>query len=139
MAVNTAPIFELTPVFTAVQFLPADTTTKKTFYTAPAAASAPSGIRIDSISVATNDTANQNIAFYINDPHGAGTDQYIGNVFVPLGSGYTTVARVECLQQLTTLGYLWIPFDAIIKCNMVATITAAKQTDLALYGGAYGA
>lgn len=139
MAVNTSPIFELTPVFSAVQFLPADTTAKKTLYTAPAEADAPSGIRIDSITIATNDTAAQNVAFYINDPNGAGTDQYIGNVNVPIGSGYTTVARVEGLQQLTTIGYIWLPFEAILKCNMVATITAAKQTDISLYGGAYGA
>jgi hypothetical protein len=130
MAQNTSPIFELVPVVPGAQFTDADTTTKKTIETG-----GTNGTRIDSIMCSTNDTAAVNLAFYIND---GAVDLYIGNVNVPIGSGYTTVARVDAMTTLSpTLGYLVLPTDYILKANCVATMTAAKTTNVVAMGGDY--
>lgn len=127
---NTSPIFELTPTVKGVQFTSADTTSKKNVQTG-----GTNGTRVDSIMVSTNDTATVNLAFYIND---GSTDFYIGNVVVAAGSGYTTVARVDAISTLSPiLGYLVLPANYILKCNCVATMTAAKTTDVAAMGGDY--
>ena len=130
MAANTSPIFELTVKNAGVQFTSTDTTAKKTLYTGIG-----SGGRIDSIPCSTNDTAAVNLAFYINT---GGTDYYIGVVAVPIGSGYTTVARVEAMTTLSpTLGYLVLASGDILKAACVATMTAAKTTDVAAQLGDY--
>jgi hypothetical protein len=129
MAANTSPIFELTVTVGSPQtFASGDTTTKKTVVTAGA-----SGTRLDSIMVSTDDTSAVNLAFYITS---GGTDYYIGNVNVPIGSGYTTVARVDAITTLApALGYLALPASALLKCNCVATMTAAKTTTVVPMGG----
>lgn len=130
MAANTSPIFEEAPIVGAAQFTSADTTTKKTVVTPGA-----DGARVDSIMCSTNDTAAVNLAFYLNN---GSTDFYIGNVNVPIGSGYTTVARVEAMTTLApVLGYLTIPAGWTLKVNCVATMTAAKTTDVVAMGGDY--
>jgi hypothetical protein len=130
MAANTSPIFELTPTDKGVQFASGDTTSKKSIQTG-----GTNGTRIDSIMCSTNDTAAVNLAFYIND---GSTDFYIGNVNLPAGSGYTTVARVDAMATLSpTLGYLVLPSSYILKANCVATMTAAKTTDVLAMGGDY--
>lgn len=130
MAANTSPIFEEVPKNEGVQFTSADTTSKKTLVTAGA-----DGTRIDSIPCSTNDTAAVNLAFYLSD---GSTDFYIGNVTLAAGSGYTTVARVDAIATLSpTLGYLTIENGWTLKLNCVATMTAAKTTDVATIGGDY--
>ena len=130
MAQNTSPIFELVPTDHGVQFTSADTTTMKSIQTG-----GTNGTRIDAIYVSTNDTAAVNLAFYINDTV---TDFYIGNVVVAIGSGYTTVARVDAMATLSPrLGYLVLPSGYILKANCVATMTAAKTTDVLATGGDY--
>lgn len=128
---NTSPIFEGTITDGSPQtFTSADATAKKTVLTAGA-----SGTRIDSIMVSTDDTAAVNLAFYVSI---GGTDYYIGNVNVPIGSGYTTVPRVDAIPTLAPLlGYLVIPASALLKCNCVATMTAAKTTTVVPMGGDY--
>lgn len=129
MAANTSPIFELTVTCGSPQtFASGDTTTKKTLVTG-----GTNGTRIDSIMCSTDDTTAVNLAFYISI---SGTDYYIGNVNVPIGSGYTTVARVEAITTLApALGYLTLPASALLKCNCVATMTAAKTTTVVPMGG----
>ena len=128
---NINPVFERDPKISGVQFTSADASTKKNLLTGDN----PDGTRVDSIMCSTNDTSAVNLAFYIND---GSTDFYIGNVNLPIGSGYTTVARVEAMQTLAPqTGYLWIPSGYIIKVNCVATMTAAKTTDVVLMGGEY--
>ena len=123
MAANTAPIFEMTVKNAGVQFASGDTTTKKTVYTGGA-----NGSRIDDIIISTNDTTAVNLAFYITS---GGTDYYIGVVVVPIGSGYTTVARVSGMNTLSpTLGYLVLASGDVLKAACVATMTAAKATDV---------
>lgn len=130
MAANNAPIFELIPHNAGVQFTSADTTTKKDLITGDT-----DGTRVDSIMCSTNDTAAVNLAFYLTT---GGTDYYIGNVNLPIGSGYTTVVRVEALMTLAPqTGWLWLASGEKLKCNCVATMTAAKTTDVVAMGGDY--
>lgn len=131
MTANTAPIFEALPSLGAPKtFTSADTTTKKTVATGDT-----DGTRIDSIMCSTDDTTAVNLAFYVTV---GGTDYYIGNVNLPIGSGYTTVARVDALTSLApTLGYLVLPSGVDLKCNCVATMTAAKTTTVVPMGGDY--
>lgn len=129
MAANTSPIFTLTPVNAGMQFTSADTTTKKSLYTAGA-----NGGRIDAILVSTNDSAAVNLAFYLND---GVTDFYIGVVAIPSGSGYTTIVRMDALPLLapTNIKALVLKNGYILKAACLATMTAAKVTDLVVIGG----
>ncbi len=130
MPANTSPIFELVTTDKGVQFTSTDTTAKKSIQTG-----GTNGTRIDSIMCSTNDTVAVNLAFYINDTV---TDFYIGNVVLPIGAGYTTIARVDAIATLSpTLGYLVLPSGYILKANCVATMTAAKTTDAIAMGGDY--
>ena len=130
MAANTTPIFEAAPIASGLQFTSADTTTKKNLRTG-----STNGDRIDGIYCSTNDTAAVNLNFYIND---GSTDFYIGVVNVPIGSGYTTVSRVDAMATLAPLlGYLALPSGYILKVSCLATMTAAKTTDIVAAGGTY--
>lgn len=130
MAANTSPIFEKAPKVIAAQFTISDTTTPKSLGTIGS-----EGMRIDSIMCSTNDTTAVNLSFYLNN---GATDFYIGVVNVPIGSGYTTVARVEALNTLApALGYLVVPAGWTIKAGCVATMTTAKVTDVVAMGGDY--
>lgn len=129
MPANTSPLFTLTPLNKGAQFVNADSTTKKSIYTAGS-----NGGRIDAIMVSSNSTAAENLAFYIND---GTTDFYLGNVNIPIGSGYTTVARVEGLAQIgppyTTA--LILAAGYILKANAVAAVTSAKTVDVIVMAG----
>ena len=131
MSANTAPIFIASVTNGAPKtFTSADTTSKKTI-----ASGGTNGTRIDSIMCSTDDSASVNLAFYLAV---AGTDYYIGNVNLPAGSGFTTVARVEALTTLApALGYLTLPSGVDLKCACVATMTAAKTTTVVPQGGDY--
>jgi hypothetical protein len=128
MAANTSPIFEEVVSGDGVSFTSADTTTKKTICTAGL-----DGRRLDSIRICSDDTAAVNLAFYIND---TSTDFYIGNVNVPIGSGYTTIPLVEALSTLSpNLAYLPLKASHVLKANCVATMTAAKTLTIFAHGG----
>lgn len=131
MAANVNPLFELTPVNSGVIFENADGTGLKSIYTAGA-----NGGRIDGISICSNDTAAVNLAFYIND---GASDLYIGNVNVPIGSGYTTVVKVDGLVNLRPYYQNFIALKAgyILKCNAVVAVTAAKTVTVVALGGDY--
>lgn len=120
MAAGTSPIFVDTPSNGTPQtFVNADGTTVKTIYTAGA-----DGARIDAVTVCSDDTAAVNLAFSIDI---GGTNYYIGNVNVPIGSGYTTVALVDAIATLCpNLGYLALAGGAKLECNAVVAVTAAK-------------
>lgn len=129
MTANFKPVFELTPVNAGVTVVNADSTNKKTVYTAGA-----NGGRIDAISVCSDDTSAVNLAFYIND---GSADLYIGNVNVPIGSGYTTVAKVDALASLKPAyqNFIQIKATYILKCNAVVAVTAAKTVTVVAIGG----
>ncbi len=127
---NTSPIFELTANNVGTQFTSADASNKKTVFTAGS-----NGSRVDSISLCSNDTAAINLAVYFTI---GGTDYYQGNINVPIGSGYTTVVKVEGLLTIAAqLGYIFLPASAVMKVNCVATMTAAKTLDVVVQGGDY--
>ena len=129
MAANVNPIFELTPQAGAQTFVNADATNKKTLITAGAA-----GFRLDAISICSNDISAVNLAFYIDI---GGTDYYIGNVLVAIGSGYTTVLKVDGLIQLKPafLNCIVLPAGALLECNSVAAVAAAKTVTVVALGG----
>ena len=135
MAANTSPIFEATPqLFSPAQFAIGETTAKKTIVTGLTTGNA-AGSRVDSIMCSTNDTAAVNLVFSLGL---GGTDYYIGVVNVPIGSGYTTISRVEAMATLSpTLGYLVVPNGATLKVNCLATMTTGKITDVVPMGGDY--
>lgn len=129
MTANFKPVFELTPVNAGVTVVNADGTNKKTIYTAGA-----NGGRVDGIIVCSDDTAAVNLAFYIDD---GSADLYIGNVNVPIGSGYTTVVKVDAMTTLKPAGQSFIQLKATYKleCNAVAAVTAAKTVTVVAIGG----
>lgn len=125
---NTAPIFEGTINNKGQQFAAADTTTKKTIFTAAA-----QGSRVDSISLATNDTTAVVMNFYVSD---GVTDFYIGLITIVIGAGYTTVVKQDALPGISPkLGYIALPTGWVLKCACNATMTAAKVTDVVAFGG----
>jgi hypothetical protein len=129
MAANTTPIFELTPQNVGTTFVNADSTNLKTLWTAGL-----EGSRIDAISICSNDTGAVNLAFYIDD---GVASYYIGNVNIPIGSGYTTVVKVDALQTLKPayLSFLILKAGYTLKCNSVAAVTAAKTVTVVVIGG----
>ena len=118
--------------FAAGQILPADTTTKKTLYTA----SSDDAV-LKSLMATSTDTAAMNVALYVND----GTaDRLIGTVNVPALSGSNgTAAAVDLLSgtAMPGLGFdqngkriLSLKNGAILKAAVLVTVTAAKQIDI---------
>jgi hypothetical protein len=130
MAANTSPIFELVPFMKGATLAIGDTTAAITLITG-----GTNGTRIDSLMCSTNDTTAVNLAFWVDN---GGADLYLGVVNVPIGSGYTTVARVEAMTTLApTLGYLVLPNTSELKVGCVATMTTAKLTTVVALGGDY--
>jgi len=130
MAANTSPIFELVPFLKGDTLDDGDTTVAITLITG-----ATAGTRIDSLMCSTDDTAAVNLKFFIDN---GGADLYLGVVNVPIGSGYTTVARVEAMATLSpSLGYLVLPNASELKVGCVATMTAGKVTTVVAMGGDY--
>jgi hypothetical protein len=130
MAAGISPIFEAAVRILAASLAIGDTTVAKSVGTIGA-----NGTRIDSIMCSTNDTAAVNLAFFIND---GSTDFYIGVVNLPIGTGYTTVARAEAMATLAPiLGYLVIPTGYTLKVGCVATMTTGKITTVVGQGGDY--
>lgn len=129
MAANTKAIFELTPVNAGMTYTSGSGTDRLTIYTAGV-----NGGRIDGILVSSNDTAAVNLAFYIND---GVNDNYIGNVVIPIGAGYTTVTRIDAMLTLKPYYQNFIQMKAgyKLKANAVATMTAAKTLTIVVIGG----
>jgi hypothetical protein len=131
MAANTAPVFQLKPLTDTPQtFVNADGTTKKTLV-----AGASDSTRVDSISVCSDDTSVRTLDFFLNN---GSTDFYIGTVTLPIGSGYTTVGKVDAMTTLAPLlGYLWVPTGWSLKCAMNVAVTSGKTVTVVAHGGVY--
>jgi hypothetical protein len=114
----------------AVNFLPADTTTLKTLYTAPA-----DDANLIMLSVTSTDTAARDLLFYYTL---AGTDYLIGHIDVPASAGSNgTVNAVNGLNA-TNLAFTlvddtgvnrFLPLKggAILKAKMAVAVTASTQ------------
>jgi hypothetical protein len=133
MAANTSPIFELTPYVKGLQFTSADTTTKKTLV---ATGDIPAeGLRVDAITVTSNDTASVTLLWYVND---GTTDFHLGDTVIALSSGYDAVARVNVLATIAAeLGFLILPTGYSLKAACKVTMTSAKTLDIVALGGKF--
>ena len=131
MTANVNPIFELTPQCTGQTFVNADATNLKTCFTAGG-----EGARIDGILVCSNSGSAENLAFYIND---GATDFYIGNVAIPIGSGYTTVVKVDALLALKPAlqNFISLHHAYLLKANAVVAVAANKTVTVVVLAGDY--
>ena len=130
MAANTSPIFELAPFLKGDTLDDGDTTVAITLVTGAA-----NGTRIDSLMCSTSDSAAVDLRFYVDN---GGADLYLGVVALAIGSGYTTVARVEGMTTLSpSLGYLVLASGSELKVSCLATMTAARITTVVAMGGDY--
>jgi len=130
MVANTSPIFELTPFMDGDTLDIGDTTVAITLITG-----GTNGTRIDSLMCSTDDSAAVNLRFYVDN---GGADLYLGVVALAIGSGYTTVARVEGMATLSpSLGYLVLAPASELKVSCLATMTTAKITTIVAMGGDY--
>lgn len=133
MSANINPIFKSGVSSGGATFAAADTTTKKDLLVGTTEGA--EGALVEAIYITSNDTAAINLMFYYFD---GTTDFFIGNVNIPAGSGYTTVARVEALRTLAPdLGFLTVKAGHKLKCSCLATMTAAKVCDVVWQGGPY--
>lgn len=109
-------------------------------------AEATIGSRVDSLVISTDDTAAVNVFIYIKN----GSDiKPLGIVNVPLSSGNSgTVASVDALQGsgVTLLGmevdnngkrYFNLGAGEILKCAVLANMTAAKKAHVTAIGAHY--
>jgi hypothetical protein len=130
MAANTSPIFEEVPFMKGDTLDDGDTTNTITLVTG-----ATDGTRIDSIMCSTNDTTAVNLRFFVDN---GGADLYLGVVALAIGSGYTTVPRVEGMVTLSpALGYLFLASASELKVSCLATMTTGKVTTIVCLGGDY--
>jgi len=129
MAANFKPLFELIPINAGITIVNADASTVKTILTAGV-----NGCRIDGVLISSDDTAAVNLAFSIDI---SGTNYYIGNVLVPIGSGYTTVVRVDAIVTLAPANqtFIQMPSGAKLEVNAVATVTSGKTVTIIAIGG----
>lgn len=129
MAANTDPIFKKNRQAYPAQLTDADTTVA-----APMGTTGGEGAIIESILCSTDDTSTVDLQFYLND---GAIDHYIGRVPVAAGSGYGS-ALVEALSILAPDTHeLGIPQGWTLKVGCLATMTAAKVTDVVGLGGDY--
>lgn len=118
--------------------LPADTTTKKTIFTAGANDSI-----LRALGASSTDTSNRDVVLYVN-VGGAGTDRQIATLQIPLNAGNTNALQsLDIMRLLSTAGQM-IPFFAYdaygnrswllkagttIKVACTTTVTAGKEID----------
>lgn len=127
------PIFPQTVKQGAVQILPADTTSLKTIYTAPA-----NGSRVDNILITSTDTSSKDIQLVVTI---SSTDYVLGTIAVPANSGFTnSVVSLNMLahSNLTSAlnsdnngnKYLFLASGSILKIKALTTVTAAKAINV---------
>lgn len=138
MAVTNTPIYPQSINQTAVTIVNADSTNKKTAYTAGA-----NGSKIEAIYITNTDTNAYTMNIYETI---SGTDYLIGTVNIPLSSGNTTSApTVNLFNMSTNFGvilnrdasgnpYLYLAASAIIKVALTGAITAAKTMTIVSMG-----
>lgn len=128
MAKTTNLNFTQSIKLTQATIVNADSTTKKTLFTAGANDSV-----VKSLHAISDDTAAKVVNVYVND---GTTDNYIGAVTVPITSGFTgAIAAVDLLNGtlFPNLPYdangkrvLPLPAGYVVKVSVQAAVTAAK-------------
>ena len=121
--------------------LPADTTTKKTVWTA----GANDGV-LKSFGLTSTDTSNRTIQVWVNIG-GAGTDRLLGSLVVTALAG--SDGATAAIDVLRSLFIPYLSYDAAgnkvfnakagttIKIASTVTVTAAKEIDAIGEGGDY--
>ncbi|EFL52998.1 hypothetical protein DesfrDRAFT_0046 [Solidesulfovibrio fructosivorans JJ]] len=124
---NTKPIFAGTPKTPGVTLTSADGTSKKPLLTAGA-----NGTRVDSLHVATDDTAAADLHVHLTrgDVH-----QYLGTVPIPAGAGGAGVAYVEMLDYLNDGNPLTLEAGLALTVAAAAAITADKTLTVIAWAG----
>ena len=117
--------------FATGQILPADTTTKKTIYTAGV-----DDAVLKTLHCTSTDTAAMNVQLWVND---GAADRLVGTINVPANSGNNgTAPSVDMLSgtAIPGLGFdqngkriLMLKAGALVKVAVLVTVTAAKQID----------
>jgi hypothetical protein len=135
MAANKEPIFVRIANMSAATFTSADTTTKKTLFTA-----ASDGSLLRSLSLTSSDSATINLDLFLSF---SGTDYSIGTIQITTGLGVTAAtAAVNALDtsklaiNLRPDGSLFMPTGWTLKGNCKATMTTGTLTVVAA-GGDY--
>jgi hypothetical protein len=133
MSVNTAPIFPLTIIASALTFTSADTTTKKSIITAGAY-----GTRIDTAMACNDDSAAINVQLWLNN---GSIDSLITTVLVPAGAGMSSSVKAVDLMNVTDLPWIgdaiYIPNGWVFKASCLATMTSGKTLWITAMGGNY--
>lgn len=134
------PVFPQTiSNFSAVQILPADTTTLKTLVTPGA-----NGCKIENILVHSTDTSAKDLVLVVTK---GGTDFPLATLSIPANSGNTNaLIPISLFQHAMLVGlntdafgnkYLYLGSGSVLKAKVATTVTAAKAISLFPQGGDY--
>lgn len=137
MASNFQPVFEKLPYSNGVSYVNGDGSPVKKDLV-PAADVPTEGLRIDQITITSDDTSARVIKFYDHD----GTNSFlIGASNVPTLSGTDGSARaIDAISDLApVLGYITLQSGHKLQAENVTTITAAKTLQLTARGGKFTA
>ena len=140
MAVTSTPIYAQKIQSWAYQFVNATSTTKTAI-----AAAGSNGSQVTSMTIASTDTAAQNIIFYLYD---GTTYHQLCEINVPANSGNASNATgpVDVFRNLFFPGLQLDPFgNKVLNIpsgwklygSMVVAVTAAKAIDVVAQGGDY--
>ncbi len=125
---NTSPIFPLTPKTSPATIVNADSTTKKTLFTAGA-----NGSKLDAVKVLSDDTATVTLSFYATK---SGTDYLIGTVAISPGTGVTAgTSPADALEYINDGYALAIEAGVIIKVTASAAVTSGKTVTVIAHSG----
>lgn len=140
MAGTATPIFpQLISNFSAVQILPADTTTLKTIVTAGV-----NGSKVENILVQSTDTSAKDIQIVVSK---GGTDFPLATISIPANSGNTNILMpISLFQHAMLIGlntdaygnkYLYLGSGSVLKAKALTTVTATKAISIFPQGGDY--
>lgn len=134
------PVFPQTiSNFSAVQILPADTTTLKTLVTPGA-----NGCKVENILVHSTDTSAKDVQLVVTK---GGTDFPLATISIPATSGNTNaLIPISLFQHAMLVGlntdnngnkYLYLGSGSVLKARVGATVTASRVISLFPQGGDY--
>lgn len=140
MAVNTSPIFPLTPTNIVKTVVNADSTNKVAILAAGA-----NGTRIDSLSISTDDTATHDVQLWLTI---SAVDYLVGTIALAAGAGNTSgVAAKAVLSDANIRGFVVLdPFgnyvfylkaSQVLKVSCPVAMTAAKTLYVTGLAGDY--
>jgi hypothetical protein len=129
------PGFASTPKITPQSILPADTTTKKTIFTAGA-----SGSKVVAVLATSTDTGTRIIQLWLTR---SGTSYLLGSCLIGIGAGTDGAAvTANILTMMMALPkdndgqrYVFLESGDTLQASVTVTVTAAKEIDITAIGG----